>query len=634
MNSRGDETDSGTGKRGVSRRTLVTLVTIAVLALAGVALYAAAGLWVAPRVVERELRTLAREDAGLDLAVETIAMNPFTLALSLGNVTLFRDENTPLAQIGRLESRITGVNIADRSLALRDVVIRSLAVLDRRGRPRLTVPRATLGRLVVGADAAPVAIGTPRLERPELQLRGDPGAWPELQDTIALLLAMPPADGDGTVTFEISGASAAFGAAAAPGHLRLGNIDGSIGRLGEGDDLAARASLRSRTPGIGTAQLTAEWLLHRPREKTSLELALTGFDLSVVSPWLASALGRTPVSGLADVDMQLEIEDSVLRLETAVAVENLRFAEGTGGGAASRADVATAIALLEDPGGRITLDLPALDRRLTGRTTALRIIASSLAAYLESLAASPFEYLARLVDWPGNQLGSLGFEAGSAEIGDETTAKLAALGRALALRPRLALTVFPALDEDADREALARQQIRLHVNLASSAGIPGEPAPEALDYDDLVVRDVLDEFAANRLSASRREALAGRHPERSVAYYRAVFEALVENEEVGMPTLLRLARYRAQAVAGALAAGENGRDRIRLAEEIVLAVPERGPEVTLEVRAPALEENGVEPIFERGRGAAARLPKIGSTPFSSTGVSPRRRCRPSGTGRR
>jgi hypothetical protein len=182
----------------------------------------------------------------------------------------------------------------------------------------------------------------------------------------------------------------------------------------------------------------------------------------------------------------------------------------------------------------------------------------------------------------------LAFLPGSAEIDDDTRAKLVALKRALALRPRLELTVYPSLDEYADREALARQQIRLHVNLASSAGLPGQPAPQSLDYQDPVVRDVLDEFAENRLSPSQRDALARRSPAADESYYRAVFDALVDNELVATPALVRLARYRAQAVIEQLAVAEDRGDRIRQAPEIMLASPASGPAVMLEVREGAL----------------------------------------------
>ena len=585
MNSRRDDTEAGTGRSGPSRRTLVT---IAVVALAGAALYAAAGFWLAPRVLERELRAMAREEAHLGLTVETVAVNPFTLALSLHNVTLFRDESTPLATVGTVAGRIAGLGPAERSVSLREVVVRSVEVADRRGRPILEVPGATAERLVIGPDAGPVAISAPRLERPNLSLRPDRDGALKPPGPLAFVLGLPPAGGGSEQTVEIAGGSVAIGDDAPGAHVvRLGNIDGSIGRREAGDEAIASASLQSRTPGVGMAGLTAEWSLLRPRDRLRIDLTLGGFDLSVISPWLASMLGRPPRSGRADVDMLLEMEDSVLRVDSEMTIADLRLVPGTDGnpGVVPEADIDTAIALLEDANGRIILDAPVVRRRLAGRADVARLIASSVTDHLAALARSPFEYLGDLVGWSGTDLEWVGFEAGSAEIGDEAAVKLDALERALALRPMLALTVFPALDENADREALARQQVRLHVDLASSAGIPGRPPPESLDYDDPVVRDVLEEFAADRLPAPRRAALTGRHPNGDVSYYRAVFEALVDGEVVAMPALIRLARYRAQAVAEKLAVEESRDDRIRQAEEIVLAAPGRGPQVALEARA-------------------------------------------------
>jgi hypothetical protein len=173
------------------------------------------------------------------------------------------------------------------------------------------------------------------------------------------------------------------------------------------------------------------------------------------------------------------------------------------------------------------------------------------------------------------KLGHLAFPPGSAEIGGDTTAKIAALRRALELRPKLEFTVFPARDPDADRAALAEQQVRLHVNLASSAGVPGGPAAPDVDFDDPIVRSVLEEFAANRLPQARQAALAGPGAGKTVAYYRAVFDALVDNERVATSVLERLARYRARSVVEALAGPGDARERVRAAAEIVpgVAVP-------------------------------------------------------------
>jgi len=97
---------------------------------------------------------------------------------------------------------------------------------------------------------------------------------------------------------------------------------------------------------------------------------------------------------------------------------------------------------------------------------------------------------------------------------------------------------------------------------------------------------VLDEFAENRLSQSRQEAIKSRHAERDAAYYREVFEVLVDNEDVARTALSRLARYRAQAVVrGVVQSGDND-GRIRQADVIKTVEPDdvRGV-ITLEVEA-------------------------------------------------
>jgi hypothetical protein len=156
----------------------------------------------------------------------------------------------------------------------------------------------------------------------------------------------------------------------------------------------------------------------------------------------------------------------------------------------------------------------------------------------------------------------------------------------LSQRPRLGLIVYPGYDPVADREALARQQVGLHVNLATSSGGPGRPDHAAIDFSDRKVHTVLDEFAENRLSRPRQEAIESRHAERDAAYYRDVFEVLVDNEDVARTALRRLARYRAQTVVRGIVQSGVSDGRIRQADVIEALEPgdARGA-VRLEVEA-------------------------------------------------
>jgi hypothetical protein len=134
-------------------------------------------------------------------------------------------------------------------------------------------------------------------------------------------------------------------------------------------------------------------------------------------------------------------------------------------------------------------------------------------------------------------------------------------------RPLLGLSVTPGYDAAADRHALANRQLRLHITLATSARPPGGAEVAPLDVGDARVRDILDEFAGTRLRSAQRQGIDARFPNKDDRYYEAVFEELVENEEVSESALQRLARYRARAVADAL--GRHGIDpsRLQVADE-------------------------------------------------------------------
>jgi hypothetical protein len=199
---------------------------------------------------------------------------------------------------------------------------------------------------------------------------------------------------------------------------------------------------------------------------------------------------------------------------------------------------------------------------------AIRIIGDGMSEYIRDLAAKPFDVLASLVGHPEEELNGLSFAPGSAAITPATNDKIRLLARALDQRPLLAVRARPAYDPAADRDAIAAQQVRLHVALATSAGLrdPATHAPP--DFGDPKVREILDEFAGERLAESQRLAISGSHPVHDADFYRMVYDALVANEPVSETALRRLARFRATSVINALAASGVGKQRLLVAETI------------------------------------------------------------------
>jgi hypothetical protein len=559
------------------------LLTLAVLALAAGALYALAGFFLAPRLVEQKLEATVGQQSDLTLAIGAAKVNPFTLTLSLDDVTLFRRQNTPEVSIDGVDARIRPASLSERSLILRDVVIRGLEIADIQSQEALlTVPGITTAALVIGSSPDAISAGTARLESPRLRLQRRADGTLNLRHEFTPLLPRQAAAGG--ARFEISGGSVEFTDRSVPTPVRLSidDIDGTIVRRGIGQETATAISVKGRVSDMGRGEIAAEWLPARPHEATRIELGLHDVEIAALSPYIAEVIGRRILAGRMDLTMQLVLDEAGLDLTNLLVIRDLQLGGRVDSPVAPDLPVELAAALLEERDGTIAVRVPVARRLLDAGETPARVFAHALTDYIAAVAATPFERLAELAGRPDLDLDRFGFPPGSADITDDSRAKLTALDRALELRPKLGLTVYPGFDPATDRHALGTQQIRLHINLATatSAAMPDRAAAKPVDFDDPKVRSVLDEFAATRLPQWQQAAIAERFPGRDAAFYRAVFRALVDNEEVARPALERLARYRARSIVEELVSAGNESSRIRLAE----TTDSTGGVVRLEVR--------------------------------------------------
>ncbi|MFN2333769.1 MAG: hypothetical protein ABR550_05020, partial [Wenzhouxiangellaceae bacterium] len=300
-----------------------------------------------------------------------------------------------------------------------------------------------------------------------------------------------------------------------------------------------------------------------------------------------------------DLTLRTARAEEEVRSEARFTVRRLAFGDCDAEFSPQRWSLERAVALLKDNDGRIELSLAGRANAASADASWFAGLDTALRDRIAELAANPFEAMAELAGQPEQPLDRLPFEPGSAAITATAQTRLNVLGAALAARPALALRILPAYDPRSDRRALAEQQMRLHIALATSAGPPGRAQRMPLDFDNRKVRVVLEEFAAERLSQSALKSVSARYPAADRSYYQTVFRLLVDNEAVATSALERLAGYRAQSIADGLAAAGIARPRLARAEVIeqVDGPPDTVP-LTLEIsvipvvsaRRPELED--------------------------------------------
>jgi hypothetical protein len=302
--------------------------------------------------------------------------------------------------------------------------------------------------------------------------------------------------------------------------------------------------------GAGDAAVTVRALPEAAGgSRVSIEAA--NLPATMLSAYAAGTVGRELTGG--EVDLALEYALSGSRVDGSLRLMTRRLELAADGGAADNrgGSVGLAAALLESADGVIEIDLP-----FAGNAGSVREAAgAALEARIAAVTETPFDALAPLIG--DDAVNTVPFLPGDAALTDRALATVAQLAAALEARPRLGMRVHAGYQPSVDRDALARQQIELHVELATAG--PGGRQPGAVDVGSPRVRDVLDEFAGERLQPERLDVLRGRYRcegelaavcER--AYYEAVFDALVVNEEITPTALSRLARFRALTVIDAL----------------------------------------------------------------------------------
>ncbi len=329
-------------------------------------------------------------------------------------------------------------------------------------------------------------------------------------------------------------------------------------------------------------------------------VALTLRDVAgePLSQMIEAVLGRRLDAGRATIGLQAD-SDAQGRLSKAVlevVASDLDFAPETPAASPEPGvDVALLLALLEDTRGQISLTIPV---ETTAATTMSLAVTQALRRYAFESVGSPVAALGRSLALPAPPSTVVRFEPGAAALTQAATEALSELAGALLLRPRLSVAVPVNIDPQLDRDALAHQQIELHVTLAT-AGAEFRARPRPVDFASPRAQDVLDEFAGERLPATELAAIAAQYGRTGdsrarAPYYRAVFAALVDSEPIERGALERIGRFRARSIADALTGLGLSPTIVELGENVTAVSSSSGHAtvpVELDLRANSRQQN-------------------------------------------
>jgi hypothetical protein len=309
---------------------------IALVALAG--LYAAAGYWLAPRLVRDALVERARE-AGLDVRVERVRTDPFALSVELNDLRVSTLKGERLLSVQRAAADLSARSALARAwiverVVLEHPVLMALPAASAGGgggaTPRIEVREASISDGVVQLAGQPrlsaIALSVHQLSRYELEARIDAGGRVQSEGT----LQIAPFAAHGKLGVQ----GAALGIAwhflpRSMGEAPKGAIDGSLAyRFADGrlavSELDARATLASG----GTLRAGGEMKL-APFSAT-LNLEGEKLPLALIAPLVESHAAVQIASGTVSGKGRLTLGGKAPRYEGSLALGDTKIVDANG----------------------------------------------------------------------------------------------------------------------------------------------------------------------------------------------------------------------------------------------------------------------------------------------------------------
>jgi len=185
--------------------------------------------------------------------------------------------------------------------------------------------------------------------------------------------------------------------------------------------------------------------------------SLNDYALGVLTPYVAKYTGRELKDGKLDLKMDYRIGDNKLVASHKVLVQRFEFGHSVESKDALHLPFGLAVALLEDPQGKIKISLPASGDMSDPKFEYTHLIVQVIHNFFFGLITKPFSFLASALGSSDNgtdELGYVRFSPGQADLSDSQKQKLMTLIKGLKEHPKLRLEIDGSYDPQADWKAI------------------------------------------------------------------------------------------------------------------------------------------------------------------------------------
>jgi outer membrane protein OmpA-like peptidoglycan-associated protein len=185
--------------------------------------------------------------------------------------------------------------------------------------------------------------------------------------------------------------------------------------------------------------------------------SLNDYALGVLTPYVGKYTGRELKSGKLDLQMDYNIGDNKLTASHKLLIQRFEFGNSVESKDALHLPFGLAVALLEDPQGKINIALPASGDMSDPKFQYTHLIFQVVQNFFINLVTKPFSILGSMLGSSGSstdELGYVRFVPGKTDLLEKQKQKIKILIKSLKARPKLRLEIDGSYDPQVDWKAI------------------------------------------------------------------------------------------------------------------------------------------------------------------------------------
>ena len=402
--------------------------------------YLVLGFIVIPLVAKVAIPWQGSKILKTQVKVRSVFVNPLLIQLKINGLTVLGHDKQTLLGFESFFVDASFLQLFKKTYRIEDLSLKGLQV----NAALLSDGRINLMEIVPSNGTAEPA---PQEEAGPSSAAGDPS---KAEKPLPLVVIDRIALENGTVRFEDQSVEPKFSTS-------LNDMQLEITGFSTQPEAQAKVMFKAKLDEKGIMAVDA--LIKPLAQPLAMEtsFSLNDYAMQVVTPYVGKYTGRGLQDGKLDVKMDYRISDNQLTASHKLLIQHFEFGQKVESKDALPLPFGLAVALLEDPQGRINISLPVSGDMSDPQFEYFHLIGQVVRNFFMKLVTKPFSVLASMMggsDTGTDELGYVRFSPGRADLSEEEKQKLGLLIKGLNERPKLRLEINGSFDQQVDWKAI------------------------------------------------------------------------------------------------------------------------------------------------------------------------------------